>query len=344
MHPFFLSVVVVVRNKSAYLHEILEPVGQSVRRLVTDYDLIVVDNGSDDDSVAVLRDLTRQDGLPNLQVFALAKEVDFDTACWAGVENALGDYVLVLDPQADDLSCLPQMLQKALEGSDVVFARNTQVRHASPVFRFCSRLFHRFYNRLAGINLAQEAPRYRLLSRRVVNFLLQHPSPRLGYRHLPATAGFPRAHILFSATPRLKVASSLWESIDQSLRLLTSTTRAPLRLITLVALFGALANLVYSLYVIGVMLFKSDVAPGWGTLSLQQSGMFFLLSLVLVVLGEYVLQMTSLSHEGPMYHIAQEFTSAHMQRLKKLNIENSSSPPDVQVEEGGTVPVLKLHA
>jgi hypothetical protein len=49
--------------------------------------------------------------------------------------------------------------------------------------------------------------------------------------------------------------------------------------------------------------------------------MFFLVSLVLLVLGEYILNMASFSNEGPLYHIGQEFTSARMTRLEKLNIE-----------------------
>jgi hypothetical protein len=109
------------------------------------------------------------------------------------------------------------------------------------------------------------------------------------------------------------------------MRLLVSTTRAPMRLVTSLSLFGAVANLIYSVYVVAVGILKADVAPGWISLSLQQSGMFFLLSLVLLVLGEYILHMVSLSNEGPLYHVGQEFTSAHMNRREKLNVEEAAS-------------------
>ncbi|MFL5404851.1 MAG: hypothetical protein ACJ79O_03225, partial [Myxococcales bacterium] len=117
------------------------------------------------------------------------------------------------------------------------------------------------------------------------------------------------------------------ESIERGTRLLVTTTRTPMRLVTWLCLFGAAANVVYSLYVILIFLFKSEVAPGWVTLSLQQSGMFLLLSLVLLVLGEYILQMASLSNEGPGYHVAQEFNSAIMTRQHKLNVE-ATLPPE----------------
>ena len=115
--------------------------------------------------------------------------------------------------------------------------------------------------------------------------------------------------------------------MDRGMRLLVSTTQAPMRLVTSLSLFGAVANLVYSIYVVGVGFFKTDVAPGWISLSLQQSGMFFLISLVLLVLGEYILHMASLSNEGPLYHVGQEFTSARLTRREKLNIEEAASNP-----------------
>jgi hypothetical protein len=101
-----------------------------------------------------------------------------------------------------------------------------------------------------------------------------------------------------------------------------------MRFVTAFSLFGALANFFYSFYVIAIALLKEDVAPGWVTLSLQLSGMFLLISLVLWILGEYILQLASLSNEGPKYHVAQEFTSAIMTRRQKLNVDNISSTKD----------------
>jgi hypothetical protein len=105
------------------------------------------------------------------------------------------------------------------------------------------------------------------------------------------------------------------------MRLLVTTSHAPLRWVAMLALFGAFANIVYSVYVILIAIFKADVAPGWVTLSLQSSGMFFLLSLVLLVLSEYILNMASLSNQGPLYHVAQEFTSEKLTRRERLNLE-----------------------
>lgn len=327
MHPIFLSVVVLIRNHGSELPTTLEGISSAASGLASDHEIIVVDNASDDDSITVLKGLAAEGGLPNLQVYALTKQVDAGTASWAGIENALGDFVAVLDPMTDDVAFLPTMLDKAVTGCDVVFATNEQRPRQTFAYRVLSRVFNSLYERFNGVDLAEEAPPYRIVSRRVVNFILRHQMPAMAYRHLPATAGFARANLRYSAAPRAAPVKRLTDSIDRGMRLLVTTTRGPMRLVTTLSLFGAIANVVYSAYVIAIALFKADVAPGWVTLSLQQSGMFLLISLVLLVLGEYILNMASLSNESPSYNVGHEFTSAVITRREKLNVEEGHATP-----------------
>jgi hypothetical protein len=320
----FLSVVIVVRNQSNQLSGILEKATRTIKDIVKDYEVIVVDNGSTDESIKVLRKLTGVEGLPNLQIYTLTKEVDTDTAFWVGCENSLGDYISVIDPLMDDISFLPHMLEKSVLGSDVVFANNLNKPIYPPLYRFAFTAFqvtYKFFNR---IDLANEAPSFRILSKRVINFILQHPQPSVTYRHIPASGGFTRTNLEYRSEPTLQSVKHLGESIQRGMKLIVSTTEAPMRLVTSLSLFGACTNFIYSIYVVAIGVFKSDIAPGWISLSLQQSGMFFLISLVLLVLGEYILHMASLSNEGPRYHIAQEFMSAILTRTEKLNIEETN--------------------
>jgi len=331
--PVFLSLVIVVRDQANDLRSIVSSVVSGISGLVSDYELIIVDNASQDASVATLKELAGVAGEPNLQVYALTKEVDTDTASWVGLEAALGDFVAVIDPMAEDIAFLPQMLDKAVSGADVVFAHNQQRAPQSLPYRLAHGIFEHLYQRFNGIRLTTEAPQYRILSKRVVNFILQHSQPSMTYRYLPATAGFARANLTYSAAPKLVRKKLLGESIDRGMRMLASTTRAPMRLVTSLSMFGACANVVYSVYVVMVGLFNPHVAPGWISLSLQQSGMFFLISLVLLVLGEYILHVVSLSNEGPLYHVAQEFTSARMTRREKLNIEEFNAPSQAMADQ-----------
>lgn len=329
-YPLFLSVVFVLRNQADALEGLLQRAAAVLAPLVSDYELIVVDNASGDDSLVMLKRLTGESGHPNIQVYALTKEVDTDTAAWVGLENALGDFAVHIQPLLDDIAFLPTMLERAVSGADVVFASNGIKPRRSLAYRAADAVFNRLYASFSDVRLGDEAPSYRLLSKRVVNFILQHPRPAAAYRYLPASAGFARANLRYSALPKAAPPRRLADSVERGVRLLVSTTRAPMRLVTTLSLFGAVANVVYSLYVVAIGLFKADVAPGWISLSLQQSGMFFLISLVLLVLGEYMLNMVSLANEGPAYYVAQEFTSARMTRRSRLNVEELTVTPFAQ--------------
>src|SRR3569623_2389514 len=88
--PIFLSVVFVVRNQADQIAHMLEEATKCISSIVSDYEHINVDNASTDASLSALKQLASEDGLPNLQVYALTKEVDADTASWVGLENAIG--------------------------------------------------------------------------------------------------------------------------------------------------------------------------------------------------------------------------------------------------------------
>jgi len=119
---------------------------------------------------------------------------------------------------------------------------------------------------------------------------------------------------------KTRKSRSIISGIERGLSLLVATTNGPLRLVNVICIFGALANLIYSFYVVYIHVTKVDVAPGWVSLSLQLAGMFFLFSIVLFFLSEYVLNMARLSSEGPEFHIAQDFISARILQSERLNV------------------------
>lgn len=315
----------MVQNQADSLEALAQGLSKEIAPLVKDYDLVIVDNGSVDHSINELKRMTEVNGIDNIQVFALAQEVDCDTAASVGLENALGDYVAVVDPIRDGIAFLPEMLDRAVMGADVVFARNTSRIPQSLGYRMASLGFNCLYKWFTGVHLSNEAPRYRILSRKVVHFILQHPRASLVYRQLPATAGFVKVNLTYTNSLSHLPRKQLTNSLDRGIQMLVSSTRAPMRLVTGLSLFGAYTNLLYSLYVVGIAVFKEDVQPGWVSMSLQQSGMFFLISLVLLVLGEYILSVASVSGEGPVYRVTQEFTSARMSRREQLNVSSAIS-------------------
>ena len=330
--PIFFSLVITFHNQADEIKPLLTSASSLLENLVMDYEIIIIDNASTDHSLLHLKELVKLTGLPNLQIYALTRAVDSDTASWVGVENALGDFIAVVDPFADSISFLAKMLEKAMRGFDVVYAKNALISTQKFTYKFSYSIFNIIYRLSSGINLANEVPQFKLFSRRVVNFILQHPRPVIAYRHLPITGGFSRSILHYSATPKYFYDKKLSEGFYRGMRLLFSTTRLPMRIVTSFSLFGAATNLIYSVYVVIIGITKSNIAPGWVSLSLQQSGMFFLISFVLFILGEYILQMVTLSNEGPSYHVAQEFNSARITRHEKLNIEETRSKSKIDLD------------
>ena len=326
--PVFLSLVLVVHNQAERLASLLREATDVLAPLASDYELIIIDNASTDESAALLKKLTEEDGLPNLQVYILTRKINFAAASWAGLENALGDYVAVIDPLIDDIHFLPAMMEKTATGSDIVFALNEIRPKKSIAYRLGAAVFNLTCRLLGHAHLIQIQSEFRILSREVVNFVLQHARPEIVYRHLQSVAGFSAAHLSYRAPLAGRHKKTLRDSMDRGIALLVSATHGPMRLVAMLCLFGASMNLLYSIYIVGVWLFQSDVAPGWVTLSLQQSGMFFLISITLLVLSEYILYIGSLTSKEGAHHIGREFSSFVITHREKLNVVDVSASDD----------------
>lgn len=321
LYPILLSVVVVLHKDCSRAGSIIGPIIEDVSRHVADFEIVVVDNGCKEDSQAEYARMLAPEGLPNVQVYRLIRQVDFEVAAWAGIENSLGDFVLVFDPYDEDLSFLERALKAASEGYEFVAVRNVAPRQVTLTERLTAPLFRALFRSMAGVDLASEASQCRLFGKQVVSFLLQQPKPALKYRALPAIAGFSKITLTYSGRRTNQGGRTLSSRVRRGLNLLFAQTIAPLRIASALVILGALLNVIYSLYVVLITILKEDVAEGWTTLSLQQSGMFFLISLVLFILVEYIGQMYTWNLEGPPYYLAGEHTSAVLRRRQKLNIE-----------------------
>lgn len=320
--PVLLSIVITAQNNEAELFNCLDHITSLAGRLVSDYEIIVVDNSSTDGTLNLLHQLTDNDGLPNLQIFSLASPVDAITAQWVGIENSLGDLVVCLDWQQGDLDFFEEITRKAGEGYDLVFTKRLPLASKRKTLRHSLYQFFVFATRLStGLALNTYSTSFLVMSRRIVSYLLQFPDPQIKFRNLAGTAGFRRTTLETHANPRYTKDIHLKQSISRGLKLITATSTLPLRMATALSALGAGMSILYSIYIVLIWIFKKNIAPGWVSLSMQQSLMFFLISMVLLVLSEYVLEISRKANSGPSYYIAAEYTSAKLLRKQRLNIE-----------------------
>lgn len=320
--PVLLTVVIVVQNDAGQIPYIVRSAGMILSRVVSDYEIVIVDNGSTDTTPEALSRLTVDGGEANLQVYILAGRVDDLTARWVGVENSLGDIVVCIDPHQGDLEQLESLTKEAANGTDIVFTTRTfpQGRRSLPSTALY-RALGAATKLSTGIDLDSYSTSLIAINRRVVNYLLQFPQPQIKFRNLPSTTGFRRTLVRAPLQRSIANKIKLHESLSRGIQLVTSSSESPLRLATTLSAVGAFASLVYSAYVVLIWAFNEDIAPGWASLSLQQSGMFFLISIVLLVLSEYVLEISRRANSGPEYYIADELTSVRLTRKERLNVE-----------------------
>lgn len=318
----FLSIILVNENELQNIKKDILKISKFICDLVDNYEIIIVQNCVQKKVGENIQKFIDELKVNNLQVIILTDKVDSDTAIWAGIENSIGDYVAVFNPYTDDMLLLKRMLKYCVNGFDIIFSKNQNKLNHTIIYKILSKIFNFLFRLSTGVDLLKDAPPYRLFSKNVVSYLMHNRNPTIAYKYLPVKSGFKKKYLFFSKQVNKKINNNnLIDNIDRGFKIITNSTKLPLRFVTFLTLFGALSNIMYSIYVLVVAIFFENVAEGWVSLSLQQSGMFFLISVVLFLLSEYILSILSSSYKNSDYHVADEYKSNFSNESKKLNVE-----------------------
>lgn len=315
----FLSVVVAGHNFLDRGIDFLEAITTLLSENSADYELIVVDNASTDGSLGAIAESLESGLLKNTVVFSLAQRAEVDAALWIGVDTALGDVIVTLPAAEDNLEALPILLERAQAGADVAIAVNDFPTNGTWQFRLVRNFLGRFLN--GG---TASLSRCMVMSRRLVSFLQNHSQPQMTFRQLTQIPGLRPEYFSYRSAPVAPHKKMLRERYASGIQYIMWRNPRFLRAASLLALGGAVLNLLYAGYVFAVFLFGDGVEPGWASSSLQFSGMFFLFSLVLFILSENVLLSISIAGRDPVAFVSGEYTSRHMGRLDSINVRNST--------------------
>jgi glycosyltransferase involved in cell wall biosynthesis len=155
----------------------------------SDAEIVIVANGCDNETTLHLKALTEQ--LPDITVAFLETRLDADTAKLVGIENAIGDWVLFIDPMPSRLSALPALFAEIHKGIDVVLALPLQRGRPSPLRALLQRTFISFYNWLNGVSVLAERPVLSLLSRQAALHVLHCRDAEMLLRSRKIGSGFP---------------------------------------------------------------------------------------------------------------------------------------------------------
>ena len=327
----FVSVVAPVHNDSSIVEGFIADVMNTLRTTYSNYELVLVDDGSQDDSVAKITAQLRKEDC--IRLIRLSREFGQDIAISAGLDSVIGDFVVVMLPNSDPPQLIPEIVEKVRKGFGIVFGIRKN-RGASNLFvKPAVAVFYWYCRKVLRLNLPKNVAVFRVLTRQAVNALVQI---KVRCRYLPvltAHVGYESQGFAYEQINRAgrKDGRSFFAAAALAIDVITATSRHPLRFVTWIGTFAGLLNVLYSLYVISVFLFRDQVAEGWTTQSLQSAGMFFFIFLILTVLSEYIGHILVESENRPLYYILEERNSTVLLAdQERKNVVKDSTPEPLQ--------------
>jgi len=312
----YLSVVVPVFNEEESLPELLSRLSSALQTLTRSYEVLLVNDGSCDGSLAILREAAAKD--PRLAVIDFNRNYGQHSAIFAGFEAAQGEIIVTLDA---DLQNPPEEIGKLVakmeDGFDVV--GSVRIKRHDPFFRrLASRLVNRVTSMATGVQLSDYGCMLRAYRRAVVKTLCQSKEistfiPVLADMFAGRVTEVPVAH-----AERLKGQSkySLFKLVRLQFDLMTSFSLWPLRSTMAIGVMTALASMVVAVVLIAGRLIEG---PHWavsGVFTLFAVLFFFVgvLFFALGLLGEYVGRIYMEVRHRPRYVIRQVLRSGQVSR------------------------------
>jgi putative glycosyltransferase len=260
-----LSVVSTLYRSAGHLEAFHERASRAAAALTGDYEIVLVNDGSPDESLATARALARRD--PRVTVVDLSRNFGHHKAMMTGLGHARGERVFLIDC---DLEEEPELLgrfdeEMARTGTDVVFGVQ-EARKGGPIERLTGDLFFRLFNLLSDHPLPTNVTTVRLMSRRYVDALLAHRERAMIIAGLWVITGFAQVAVPIKKASRGGSSYTLARKVDVFVNAVTSFSDKPLRLIFYLGLVIFLLALLAALYLVVRRVFFGVLLAGWPSL------------------------------------------------------------------------------
>jgi len=304
-----VSIVAPAFNEEKNLLDLYERICEVMRAERSNFELLIVENGSRDNSLSLLKDLHRRD--PRVNYLSLTRNFGHQGGLLAGLEHAKGNVVISMDADLQHPpELIPEMLKLWKEGFDVVCTKKRPSKIQPFLRKWTNEVFYYWIKTLSGIEMIGQSD-YRLLDRQVLDVLLKLPERNKFLRALTPWLGFPQTEILYDLGAR-KAGKSKFpflHLVQLAADGILSFSIIPLRMFVFLGLFISLGSFGYGLYifiqkVVSMLGGPQYIVPsGWTTLTLL---MLFLGGVQLIgigMLGEYLGRAYDEIKHRPVYVI-----------------------------------------
>ena len=268
-------------------HDQVQKVAEELLPLGHDMEFVYVDDGSRDRTLAALERLADRDA--RVRYVSFSRNFGKEAALLAGLRHASGDSVIVMDA---DLQHPPELIKRMVdlrnEGYDQVIAKRTRTgdRMSRTV---TARLYYRLINRLVDVELVDGVGDFRLMSRRVVDAVLELTEYNRFSKGLFAWVGFPSTTFEYENAAREAGRSSwsLRSLLNYGIDGLLSFNNRPLRLALYLGMGLLLCAGLYTAWIVGAALVNGVQTPGYVTIITAVTGVAGVQMVMLGVIGEY---------------------------------------------------------
>ena len=315
-----LSVVVPVRNESDNLVELPTRLHAALGTLSPHYEIIYVTDLNRDNTLAVLHQLNHAD--QRVKVLKLSNAFGHHVAVTAGLAHTQGAAVVIMDGDLQDYpEDIPALHSRLREGHDIVYG--TKQRKNDSAFRnLLSRTFLKVLRRFSDFDMDLNTSMFRIVSRRVVNAVLQFKERDPSLTFIMGLIGFPTARVQVTSGNRQhgQTNYSLWRQINLAITSLISFSTKPLRMVSMLGICTSAVALLYFLFALGKWALFGVPVAGWTSLAVLLGLVGGAILFSQGITGEYIARMFLETKGRPLYVIEErlgfkEETSAKLPPL-----------------------------
>ncbi len=267
--------------------------------------IIFVNDGSKDNTLEIMKDLAKKDNI--VKYISFSRNFGKEAAMYAGLKESTGDYVTVMDV---DLQDPPSLLKEMIrlieeEGYDIVGTRRVTRKGEPPIRSFFARRFYKIINKMSKVEMVDGARDYRLMTRQVVDSILEMKEYNRYSKGLFSYVGFRTKWLEYENIQRVagETKWSFWKLFIYAIEGIVSFTTAPLTTATLIGFLFCIIAFIMIIVIIVKTLVYGDPTAGWPSMAC----IIFLVSgiqlMCIGVIGEYLAKMYLEVKNRPIYII-----------------------------------------
>ena len=322
-----IDILIPCYNEEAVLRECYRRTKDMFSKIVGyDFRFILINDGSTDGTLAIMRELHEQDAAVNY--LDLSRNFGKELAMMAGIDFSTGDALVVMDADLQDPpELIKEMIKYWQEGYDDVSAKRRSRAGESFFKKWSSHAYYRILQRVSDIDVQRDVGDFRLLDRRCVNALKELREAQRYTKGLFTWVGFRKKEILFDRDARAagQTKWNYWKLFNLAVEGLTGFTIVPLRAASFIGFLLAIIAIVYMLCIVIKTLMYGDPVPGYPSLVSLILFIGGVQMMFLGIIGEYLGRVFNESKRRPLY-LVQEINGKRTDG-KGFGEENPTSTP-----------------